>query len=77
MKVVNLDFEIEKVELVEEDNIVVEKKDMVVEIEDIKDIFHKYFSNLEPKMDFEIVGGKDAMAWLQSNCFVVVHMIEY
>ena len=77
MKVVDLDFEIEEVELFEEDNIVVEKRDMVVGIEDIEDIFHKDFANLVPKMDFYIVGTKVSMAWVQSNCFVVVHMIEY
>ena len=62
MKVVDLDFEIDKVEMVEEDNILVEKKDMVVAIEDIEDIFHNYFSKHVPKMDFEIVGAKVAMA---------------
>ena len=58
MKFVDLDFEIEKIWLVEEGNIVVEKKDKVVGIEDIKDIFHKDFSNLMPRMDFEVVGAK-------------------
>lgn len=43
--------------LVEEN--VVEKKDKVVLIEDI---FYKDFSNLMPKMDFEIVGAKVAKA---------------
>jgi len=62
MKNFVLDFEIEEVGLVEEENIVVENKDKVVRIEDIEDIFHKYFSNLVPKMDFEIVGGKVSMA---------------
>ena len=75
MKVVDVNFEIEEVELVEEDKIVVEN--MVVGTEDIRDIFHKYFSNLDPKMYFEIVRAKVAMAWVQSNFSVVVHMIEY
>lgn len=72
MNVIDLDFEIGKVKLVEEDNILVEK-DKVFGIEDIKDIFHKDFSNLVPKMYFGIVGAKVSMAWVQSNYSTVVH----
>ena len=64
MKIVDFDFEIEKVELIEEENIVMENKDMIVRIEDIEDIFHKEFSNFESKMEFEIVGAKVAITWL-------------
>lgn len=77
MKNFYLDFEIEEVVLVEEDNNVVENKDKVFGIEDIEDIFHKYFSNLVPKMDFEIMGAKVSKAWVHSNCSLVLYMIEY
>ena len=55
MKFFYLYFWIEGIGLVEEDNIVVENKNMFVGIEDIEDIYHKGFSNLVPEMDFEIV----------------------
>ena len=55
MKVVDLGFEIEGASLVEEGNIVMEKKNKVVGIEDF---YHKDFSNLVPKMDFEVARAK-------------------
>ena len=46
-----------------------EKKDKVV---DIEDIFHKDFSILVPKVEAKV-----AKAWVKSNYFVmVVHMLE-
>ena len=70
MKVVGLDFEVERVEQAEE-NIVVEKQGKVVEIEDIEGTFHNYFSILVPKVE-----AKFAKAYMHSNYFVmVVHMM--
>jgi len=71
MKVVDLVSKVELVEWVEE-NIVVEKQGIVVDIEDIEDAFHKDFSILVPKVEAKI-----AKAWVQSNCFMmVVQMFE-
>ena len=74
MKVVGLDFEVERVKHAEE-HIFVEKKDKVVEIEDIEDIegtFHKYFSNLVTK-----VVPKISKELGQSKYFVmIVKMVE-
>ena len=55
MKVVDLDYEVKLLGHVEE-NIVVEKQDNVV---DIEDIFHKDFSILVPKVEATV-----AKAWV-------------
>ena len=69
MKVVDLDSKVELVEHVEE-NIVVENRGKVVDIEDIEDIFHKDFYILVPNVEAKI-----SKAWVQSSFFVMVVQI--
>jgi len=49
---------------------------MVVEIDNTRDFYRKSFSNLMPKMGFEVEVDKVSKAWVYSNFFVVVHMID-
>lgn len=72
VKIVALDFEVERVEQ-DEENIVVEKEGKFVEIEDIEGTFHNDFSILVPKVEV-----KFSKVWVYSNCFVMVfHILEW